>query len=442
MEDSVELATQQLITMKKTREFLFAIPVKYKVLFLIIYGIIFFIWFSETHFFSGSERIMNWRLGQMKMAIDSIFEGRHLLSGIEANGIVASIGFSDSRGMFVMVPIIAKMFGITDPLTAYAFFQKLMLFPIIAVYPIIFYLIFRSVIISILVPWIVTTFFVTFHQFTDSYWIQQWVLLIAVPILLILWKYPWRTGFLGLVIIVGLASSLAESVRSYSGLGVIISLIAIIIYKLGWKKSLMSAIPITIVSYLLISTIIINGIIAHRNKENPVFAKEDSAHPFYHSVYIGIANGKPNKYGIKYLDGYGDEQVHKVNPEARYLSSEYNSIIKGLYFDLWKSDPMFIMNNYLSKIKQLAVMGIISVKFILCLIVLLLIGRKQDNGESFIGYYLILIPPLIFGAVPGVLTIVKGNGGPYTLGYEGAAVWLWILFLFYAIKLVEKKLLR
>ena len=212
-----------LQVLKKFKMFLYGLTEKQKMLFLLLYGISFFIYFFHSHYFSGTENIMSSRLNSMSIAIDSFFNGHHLLSGIDSAGNVISIGGSDDRGMYIMVPIVAKLFGITNPVTAYAFFQKIMVFSVLLFYPIMFYFIFRSMLISLILPLIVTAQFVVFHQFTDGHWVQQWVLLIAIPILWILWKHPWQNKFIILVFIIGLASSVSNSIRSYSGLGVSIS---------------------------------------------------------------------------------------------------------------------------------------------------------------------------------------------------------------------------
>ena len=198
-----------------------------------------------------------------------------------------------------------------------------------------------------------------------------------------------------------------------------------------------------VVSNLLFSPFLVKGIIAHRNKENPNFPIENSSHPFFHSVYIGIANNNSNKYGILYNDDIAIKRAREINPNVTVFSGEYNSIVKGLYFDLWKSDPIFIIKNYSMKVILLLEMFIIDGKFLICLLLLLFIGRKQeilqDEKKFFTGANLILVMPLFIGALPGILTFIAGKGGYYTLGYEGATVWFWILLLFYTIKLLEKR---
>lgn len=75
---------------------------------------------------------------------------------------------------------------------------------------------------------------------------------------------------------------------------------------------------------------------------------ENTHHPYWHSIYIGLGFVK-NNYGIEYRDSVAIDEVAKVNKTCLYGSDEYESIIRNRYMELLKDDPIFFIQSYGAK---------------------------------------------------------------------------------------------
>lgn len=83
-----------------------------------------------------------------------------------------------------------------------------------------------------------------------------------------------------------------------------------------------------------------------------------NAGPSYHVIAhpLVLALGSPpsalsQREGIKWLDAVGTELAHRVDPNARDLSPEYESALFRYYFGLWSRYPAEMGRIYLEKFK-------------------------------------------------------------------------------------------
>ena len=72
-------------------------------------------------------------------------------------------------------------------------------------------------------------------------------------------------------------------------------------------------------------------------------------HGIWHNVYIGLG-AVPNKFGIEWRDEYAMKKVQEVYPSVTYVSDEYYAILRSMYFDALKTDPIEVFRIYGEKL--------------------------------------------------------------------------------------------
>jgi hypothetical protein len=129
-------------------------------------------------------------------------------------------------------------------------------------------------------------------------------------------------------------------------------------------------------------------------------------HAFWHSVYIGFGF-LSNEYGIKYKDEIGIEKVRSISPKTRYLSQDYEMIIRGEVFNLIKNHPLFVTQTIFAKL------GVIIFYFLIfCNAGLIAVVLHRKTWQLEIAF----ISALMFNALFGILVIPDYR---YLMGFIG-----------------------
>ncbi|HEX9366432.1 MAG TPA: hypothetical protein VF921_07385 [Vicinamibacterales bacterium] len=79
-----------------------------------------------------------------------------------------------------------------------------------------------------------------------------------------------------------------------------------------------------------------------------------SYHPIAHPLVLSLgapANALSRREGITWVDGVGLDLAHRVDPQAQYLSPEYESALFRYYRSLWSRYPAEMRQIYLEKFK-------------------------------------------------------------------------------------------
>lgn len=405
--------------------------------FLILYG--FFVAFINVHLMNNLPPVQtsSFREEHLEYGIEMFDHGGPLLAGRNKIGNYISVGISDDRGIFIYIPLISKYLNIKSPTDCLQLLQRFAVAIVMVCYPIIFYYIFNSVIVAIYVPIFVHEQFIIFSSYTDVYWVQQWIIILCLPIIWFLLKKPWNNISIYIVIFLTLVSSFANSIRSNSSLGIFVLLLLIVIIK-SKRQFNVTKFAITILTmvlvYFSISTFTVNVIKEHRNKIIPELAKiNDIDHPFWHTMYLGLSF-IPNKYGISYDDSIADKKVKSINPNAGFLTKEYDVILKKEYFSIIRNDPKFFIELNVAKAKKILSLVNINTYFqlILLFIVLLVVFKAKENQQIKI-YLLSLIPVGCISLIPTFIAIPVQN---YLLGFIGVINCMWLLILIHFFKML------
>lgn len=100
--------------------------------------------------------------------------------------------------------------------------------------------------------------------------------------------------------------------------------------------------------------LVISGVREYRNRVYFNYQSSDmiTHHGIWHNAFMGLSY-TPNPYGIIWTDANNLPFVQRVSPETRYMTNEYFTILRGLYFKILWDSPGFWIRNQLAKIKTL-----------------------------------------------------------------------------------------
>jgi len=331
--------------------------------------------------------------------LESVRNGLEI-TGIPFTGIIGSDFYfmpdSDDIGMYYFVPYIANYFHI--PTT----------FAIDIFYYAILFIAFGSAIISY---WFLYKSFtyrfiagiglILFYVFLKKsysippYFIGSCTALFLIPLFFYIVKHKIEL-LRYFLLTAGILIGLSNYIRSHSGIGIFLFLVCfILLYKninVIKKYTYIFLLTIGLVIPFIFFSYHIHNAESYLQKHNYVNADAKRSHPFWHSIYVGLGF-MPNKYGITWLDGVASTKVKSINPNAAYLSYEYEKILKHEFFSLLKSDPYFILENVFRKSYAVFIMLL---PYISIAPILALIYRNKNNSISF-------LIAIFFGSLPGII---------------------------------------
>jgi hypothetical protein len=151
----------------------------------------------------------------------------------------------------------------------------------------------------------------------------------------------------------GIVIGLAHLIRSHAATGVAIFLVVAVIFHREWSHKRKLALLAGLIGGFLVPAIYFQSLLARRNAFLAV-AQPDSIHvldrhPFWHSVYIGFSF-VPNQYVPGYRDDLVAEKVRSIDPSARYLSAEYERVVRGEVLRLIREHPLFTLATIVAKL--------------------------------------------------------------------------------------------
>ena len=163
---------------------------KYRIIILLVIGIVAFGLLFQKAMNIKNFTIMGTRLSSCNAMLSALFHGYPQFARYYSDGSVTKYpNYGDDKGIFIIVPWIAFHFDMSI-IEAAKFFTAIMLAFIGLILPIILYLIFGSLLLSFLSVILLllhTSFRVLFNGF-DLYWIQGWINVIGVWLLVLLYK--------------------------------------------------------------------------------------------------------------------------------------------------------------------------------------------------------------------------------------------------------------
>ncbi|WP_337005889.1 hypothetical protein [Microbacterium sp. LB12] len=116
----------------------------------------------------------------------------------------------------------------------------------------------------------------------------------------------------------------------------------------------------SIVATILLATVIQNGVMSAINGPRAEAANQQmsdvpDAHTAWHSLYLGLSypqplNGQESRFGVLWSDQFGWEKAQEVDPDVVVASTEYDEILKDLYFEKVLADPLGAVKLYVKKL--------------------------------------------------------------------------------------------
>ena len=300
--------------------------------------------------------IMGCRLQMLEHAVTGYQESHTPLVGgmLQADGSIAftASGFSDDLGLYYFIPRIAHVFGtgVKESLDI-CFISILGLSCILGITGFLFC--FRRWEARLLSSSVLLGFVAYLLVWSDVYLIAPALVVGLVP-----WacyftrtkSWPYLFLFFGLM--AGLLIGYGNFMRMHSGTGILILMSILLTANKERSPTEKGAFIIFLIVGMSIPTIHISRLLHQRNEflrqQNVDSSFMGDQHPFWHSVYIGLGLLN-NGHHIQYDDSCAANKVKDLSPNARYFSREYESLLKGEIYRLWKMDPTFIHETIAAK---------------------------------------------------------------------------------------------
>ena len=356
------------------------------------------------------------------------YDGARPLDGCEP------VGVTDDQGLYLYLPLLAQAADLDSPEEALRWFY-IGLFAVLAlVSPLIFYGLFGSLLAAFFAPAAIVFHF-DFLADTDIYWMAAWCLLLALPLLLLVYERWGRYSPLLLAGVVAIGS-FATSVRIHSGLPILLGALVVAVLRRRSLAGLGATVLLLGVAYLTFAGVL-TGAREYRDREvgDPGLSERyPTRHPFWHNAYIGLGY-LPNRYGIEWNDTISTEFVRQKDPEAGYLSDRYEQILRDEWFRIAREDPGLVVRNVLAKLG----LGLDAARDRFGIVLLLaplavFVGAARHTWRRWL---LILAPALLLSLPPSLLTMPQLE---YQLGWLGAWGVLWLLLACWAISVLPEEI--
>ena len=338
-----------------------------------------------------------------------------------------TINFGGEAGVFVAVPLVAHWFDLSTT-GAMRLLYLLLFIPLIAIYPLIFERVTRSLLAAAVAPigLIVALLHGSFE--TDMYWVQAWAVLALLPLVWLLsTRETWGRKAVLLLAGIGVAASFASSLRGLSGVAIVLAAWIVIALRKEIPKlrrgGLAVLLLVAYLSVIPVGTGLVRAYAEHWGEDNGGLA--DSPRPpsnfIWHTAYIGLG-WLPNDDGIIYSDFVAYLKVHQAEPDASLFSPDYASALRTLYLDAIKDDPAGFAE--LETKKSISAFHDHSSQLIILIflvpLALLLTGVRHDVWRCV----WLTLPALLIGLSQGLLAIPTPY---YVLGFNGALIMLGLM---------------
>lgn len=262
--------------------------------------------------------------------------------------------------------------------------------------------------------------------------------------------------FLPYFLIAGVANIVREGDGMIGILLLVILLIVITaqdgrkIYKPKPRKNIL--ILLLLILVYLSPTLLLNGVRSWRNSKyfNGESSDMITHHGIWHNAFMGLGY-IPNSYGIQWDDTNPIKFVHKVNPNVGYMTNEYYSILRGLYFKYSFESPDLWFGNIFAKAKAISSLNegftdnspgkflrpaLRNYFLYIALFGIFILSRKDKVANAI---FLLILASLLISSIPGFV------GTPtfiYLGGFKSAFFLTWFYFgslIYIALKDFLKK---
>lgn len=322
------------------------------------------------------------------------------LAGRRADGSYYAVGTTDDQGLYLYGGLAGHIFGATDPYLIVKWIWIGAYGLTILIAPLVYTRLFGRA-AGILAPLALALLVISFGA-SDVYWAGPWAVLTLLPLVFLL-AQRWSRAAIPLLLAIGLGASLATSVRSGSGLGVVIAAALVILRApTSWPKRA-GCLALLAAAYLAITPLGLAAVRSYRNHDlhTQLGKNQPTSHSLWHNTYIGLGY-MPNRWRLQYRDQLAIETVQKARPGTKFLGPGYDSELRKLWSRAVSEDPSYFVRESLEKV--VAAIGH-SARFLVVMVLALtaialvgLLGRVRYMA-------LLSLPALALAVVPVVLVM-------------------------------------
>lgn len=353
--------------------------------------------------------------------------------------LVHPAGATDDEGIYLYLPLLGHWTGEHNPGVLMLWLFSACFGLLIFLIPLIVFAIFGSVAAAVLAPLLVLWRFNLVNA--DLYWIQAWSMLLGIPGLVLAYR-SWRDGrkrravwlLTGLMI----AAGFATSIRAHTGIPILIGGAGIVLLTGGIRQlsRRMWLLRGEIVAALIVAylSVALGFVAVHAYRDSVTRSTAFAAgvgHPFWHPTYLGLGY-LPNSHGIAWSDWVAADAVQRADPQAAYLSPQYERTLRHLYFRIVRNDFGFVVRTYVAKAR---VIGWDAFSRFWLLAVLLVVALALRRGPSLRAPVLLALPALLLGAASPLLSIPAPT---YDLGWLGAVGAAWLLAISWGVSALTR----
>ena len=307
-----------------------------------------------------------------------------------------SSGFGDDMGIYYFIPKIAEYLHLSLYQAIGSFYYWLVIFfGVLGAIGCLF--LFKKIIGKMISLFIILYICRITLMISDVYEITSMIIVGVLPWVLYIKNNIDKKIYYLVLIILGLFVGYAGFIRSYAGIPVTI----IFLFTYLFDKKINLDRRFLLISMFLFGVFLANlhfGFLINKRDNfllnNGINVNDFPVnHPLWHSMYIGLGY-YPNNHEIEWDDSCAWNMIRKISPNTRYLSPEYDRILKNEYIRLLKNDFWFVFITYFRK--GLTIVFFI-IKWINVSFLLSFIYRKPKILD--IGFLLAIIFSSVYGFV-------------------------------------------
>ena len=362
------------------------------------------------------------RIDGISAALRGLQSGEPLLVGRGLDGSLSPVGLSDDLGIYILAPMVGRLFGMTEAPDMVEALFLLFFVPTVVLAPLAFVRITGSKVGALFVP--IGLVLVVRSWNSDIYWIAGWTIVTLIPAVMWVDRRWGRWALPALIAIAGLAG-IASTIRAQVGLPVLIAILLALGFRAPWPARLRGGAAIlAVVMFALTSSVVLSQITSYRDTHAAPSARAPayaSGHVVWHNAYIGLGF-LPNDRGIWWSDGVSAAAVLERDPDAPFASRRYDRVLRTMTLDIVRDDPVdFVVLT--AKKATVVVRWAAALLLALILILPWAWRRRRDVIQPLL---LLSAPALLILAVPPLVTVPYR---PYTFGWLGAVALIAVVVL-------------
>lgn len=335
---------------------------------------------------------------------------------------VFPIGAGDDQGYFLYLPLMGHILGLHDPYLLSKWFAIGLFVPLLLLYALAFAEAFDSILAGLVAPILLIRQF-DFVLNTELYFATAWAILMGLPGLILIHRRWGRVAAIGLFLIVLLAA-FANTIRFQAGLPILLAAVVVVLLNVRRRRSQGVLVLALIALFALANQV---PALAAKYRDAVVGTPygeiyRPEGRTLWHSAYIALGY-LPNEYGIRFDDAVAFDAVERTKAGVPYQSRDYDEILRGLFLDLVRRDPGFIVSNVAAK--SIAILAEATTRFGAALVVLPLALYLPFRRRGLMRVYVALALPAL--AVTYAANVLYMPYSPYNIAWLSVWGYLWLL---------------